>query len=241
MDRLILFIVYVQPPTVAAQLIRHRCVHWFPFCGKYETSAVDLSASAQLISVSRLESPAPPWAPWEADEGDTLQRKPRLYHGTVRDMRSVIALLAPALLVALYSASPQDSPPSSPKPLLARPRLFINPSSTSVKLGKANLTVSPLIAQNNTYLGDYRLKVVPYFFKSEKGRLVLAAPQDSYRRLTEGEAVEFSGVATNQKNGKTKVITGKITPSTVDRGQVTFWVATDNGKMEFNTVYHFAP
>lgn len=108
-------------------------------------------------------------------------------------------------------------------------------------LGKASLTVTPLAPQDNTYVGDYRLEVVPYFFKSEEGRLLLAAPQDSYRLLLKGMAVDFTGVATNQKNGKTKVVTGKITPSTDNRGQVTFSVATDNGKMAFNTFYHFAP
>ena len=90
-------------------------------------------------------------------------------------------------------------------------------------------------------MGDYQLKVVPYFFKSEKGRLLLAAPQDSSLRLAEGMAVEFTGVATNQRNGKSKIIRGKITPSTKDGGHVTFSVATEDGRMVFNTFYHFAP
>jgi hypothetical protein len=47
-------------------------------------------------------------------------------------------------------------------------RLFIDPSSTSVALGKASLIVSPLTHRNGTYVGDYQLKVRPYFFKSEK-------------------------------------------------------------------------
>ena len=154
-------------------------------------------------------------------------------------MRGLIALLALAILFPLDRADAQGSP--TPPPALGRRRLFIDPSSTSVKLGKASLIVTPLAPRANTYVGDYRLKVVPYFFKSEKGRLLLAAPQDSYRRLVEGRAVEFTGVATNQKNGKTKIVTGKITPSTSDRGQVTFSVATENGKMVFNTFYHLAP
>lgn len=154
-------------------------------------------------------------------------------------MRGLIALLALAILFPLDRADAQGSP--TPSPGLGRRRLFIDPSSTSVKLGKASLIVTPLAPRANTYVGDYQLKVVPYFFKSEKGRLLLAAPQDSYRRLAEGMAVEFNGVATNQKNGKTKIVTGKITPSTDDRGQVIFSVATENGKMVFNTFYHFAP
>ena len=154
-------------------------------------------------------------------------------------MRGLIALLALAILFPLDRVDAQGSP--TPSPALGRRRLFIDPSSTAVKLGKASLIVTPLAPRGNTYVGAYQLKVAPYFFKSGKGPLVLAAPQDSYRRLAQGMAVEFTGVATNQKNGKTKIVTGKITPSTNDRGQVTFSVPTDNGKMVFNTFYHFAP
>ena len=156
-------------------------------------------------------------------------------------MRRLIAVLALAVLFTLGRGNAQDSPSPSDTPATSSRRLFIDRSSTSVKLGKASLIVSPLAHRGNTYAGDYQLKVVPYFFKSEKGPLLLAAPQDSYRRLVAGMAVEFTGVATNQKNGKTKVVTGKITPLANDRGNVTFSVATDNGKMVFNTVYHFAP
>jgi hypothetical protein len=156
-------------------------------------------------------------------------------------MRALIAFLALAILFPFERADAQDPSIASPAPAFGSRRLFIDPSSTSVKLGKATLTVTPLAPQNNTYVGDYRLKVVPYFFKSEKGRLLLAAPQDSARRFAAGMAVEFTGVATEQKKGKTKVVTGRITPSTKDRGHVTFSVEYENGRMVFNTFYHFAP
>src|SRR6476661_1847133 len=54
-------------------------------------------------------------------------------------------------------------------------KLFIDPSSTSLLLGKARLIVSPLTHRNGNYVGDYQLKVRPYFFKSETGTLLLAA------------------------------------------------------------------
>ena len=58
-------------------------------------------------------------------------------------------------------------------------KLFIGPSSTSVALGKASLIVSPLTHRDGNYVGDYQLKVKPYFFKSEKGSLLLAASDDA--------------------------------------------------------------
>jgi hypothetical protein len=48
-------------------------------------------------------------------------------------------------------------------------KLFIDPSSTSVALrGKASVIVSPLAHRDGNYVGDYQLKVGPYFFKKER-------------------------------------------------------------------------
>jgi hypothetical protein len=118
-------------------------------------------------------------------------------------------------------------------------KLFIGPSSTSVALGKASLIVSPLTHRAGNYAGDYQLKVRPYFFKSEKGTLLLAASDDSVRKLRAGTAIDFTGKAVTRKDGKIHVVLGKATPSSGDRGSVTFSIITENGKMVFNTSYHF--
>src|SRR4030081_2290507 len=48
-------------------------------------------------------------------------------------------------------------------------KLFIDPSFSSVALGgKASLIVSPLTHRNGNYVGEYQLKVRPYFFRSHK-------------------------------------------------------------------------
>ena len=70
-------------------------------------------------------------------------------------------------------------------------KLFIDPSSTSVRLGKATLIVGPLTRRGGNYIGDYQLKVRPYFFKSETGTLVLGASEDFVRRLQSGRAIDF--------------------------------------------------
>ena len=118
-------------------------------------------------------------------------------------------------------------------------RLFIDPSSASVALGKASLIVSPLTHRDGDYAGDYQLKVRPYFFKSEKGTLLLAASNDSLRKLRAGTAIDFTGKAVTRKDGKIHVVLGKATPSSGDRGNVTFSIVTENGKMIFNTSYNF--
>ena len=121
-------------------------------------------------------------------------------------------------------------------------KLFIDPSSTSVALrGKASLIVSPLAHRDGNYVGDYQLKVRPYFFKSEKGSLLLAASDDAVRKLQTGTAINFTGKAVTHKDGRTHIVLGRATPSSRDRGSVTFSIVTDDARIVFNTSYHFGP
>jgi len=96
-------------------------------------------------------------------------------------------------------------------------KLFIDPSSTSVRLGKATLIVSPLIRRGGNYIGDYQLKVRPYFFKSETGSLVLGVSEDFVRRLQSGRAIDFTGKALTREDGTTHVVLGKATPLSGNR------------------------
>jgi hypothetical protein len=118
-------------------------------------------------------------------------------------------------------------------------KLVIGPSSASVGLGKASLIVRPLTHRDGNYVGDYQLKVRPYFLKSEKGTLLLAASDDSLRKLQAGRAIDFTGKAVTHKDGRTHIVVGRVTPSSGGRGSVTFSIITDDGKMVFNTSYHF--
>jgi hypothetical protein len=119
-------------------------------------------------------------------------------------------------------------------------KLFIDPSSTSVRLGKATLIVSLLTRRGDNYIGDYQLKVRPYFFKSETGSLVLGASEDFVRRLQSGRAIDFTGKALTREDGTTHVVLGRATPLSGDRGTVTFSIVTEkNAKIIFKTSYHF--
>ncbi|MDP9292326.1 MAG: hypothetical protein M3O82_08185 [Verrucomicrobiota bacterium] len=151
----------------------------------------------------------------------------------------------PAIAVVVFAISAAgavhaQTPAPTPNTVdLANRRMFVDPSSTSVSLGKARLTVSPLSHKEGTYAGDYQLKVVPYFFKSQKGPLVLVTSDDLISKLSQGLPVEFTGKATNSTDGTFKVVKGKATPSSDDKGVVAFSIPTDNGEMVFNTNYHF--
>jgi hypothetical protein len=118
-------------------------------------------------------------------------------------------------------------------------KLVIGPSCASVALGKASLIVSPLTHRDGNYVGDYQLKVRPYFFKSEKGSLLLAASDDAVRKLQAGTAINFIGQAVTHKDGRTHIVLGRATPSSPDRGSVTFSIVTDDARIVFNASYHF--
>jgi hypothetical protein len=119
-------------------------------------------------------------------------------------------------------------------------KLFIDPSSTLIRLGKATLIVSPLTRRGGNYIGDYQLKVRPYFFKSETGSLILDASEDLVRSLQSGRAVDFTGKALTREDGTTHVVLGRATPLSGDRGSVTFSIVTErNAKITFKTSYHF--
>ena len=156
-------------------------------------------------------------------------------------MRLTIAVFVFLILAIISCIHAERSSSTSATSDAVTRKLFIDPSSTSVALGgKASLIVSPLTHRNGNYVGDYQLKVRPYFFKSEKGSLLLAAPGDSVRKLQTGKAIDFSGKAVTRKDGRIHVVLGRATPSSADRGSVTFSIITDDdGKLVFNTSYHF--
>ena len=144
------------------------------------------------------------------------------------------------LMLGVTSVVHAEKPDSTAETSSAGTRkLFIDPSSTSVALGKASLIVSPLTHRDGNYVGDYQLKVRPYFFKSEKGSLLLAASDDAVRKLQTGTAINFTGQALTYKDGRTHTVLGRATPSSRDRGSVTFSIVTDDARIVFNTSYHF--
>jgi hypothetical protein len=157
----------------------------------------------------------------------------RVFAGTCLAVASIGFLTGPHEIQAQSAGVPQVDPD------LTNQRMLVSPSSTTVWLGKASLTVGPLTYKDGEYTGDYSVTVSPYFFKSQKGPLVLAASDDSVRKLLNGISVEFTGKATNSADGTIKLVKGTATPASGQGGAVTFSISTDNGDMVFNTSYHF--
>ena len=116
-------------------------------------------------------------------------------------------------------------------------KLIIAPSSSKLAGGVAKLVVSPLSRDALEYVGEYRIKVFPYFFKSESGRLFMKVSETALRHMVRGDETRFNGHAETTGTGETRKITAQAKPSAGGRGALTFTVATENGPLVFNTSY----
>jgi hypothetical protein len=126
-------------------------------------------------------------------------------------LRSILVIALSLIAIHRGHAQALGSPSKIPESVSRR--MFIDPSSSSISLGKVKLVVSPLVQKNETvYTGDYQIKVTPYFFKNQKGTLVLVSSGDLVAKLSQGKAVEFTGKATNIADGTSKVVRGEGNP-----------------------------
>jgi hypothetical protein len=124
-------------------------------------------------------------------------------------------------------------------PVLSADRIAIQPASASLAGGKAHLTTTGLQRTGGKYAGNYQLKVVPYFFKSESGTLSVVVPDELLRKLVDGKAVSFAGKAVTSGSKTTRAVRVKATPAAADaaKGSMTISIPTENGELVFATEY----
>jgi hypothetical protein len=123
-----------------------------------------------------------------------------------------------------------------------KPTLRIDPCSMKVAGGKAALAIGTLRRTNDIYTGGFQMKVAPWFFKNEKGRLAMVVTDEMISKGAKGESVEITGTAT--ADGKDKVvrtITAVANPIDKDHGKLNLWFIVDERKMIFETSYRFVP
>ena len=119
--------------------------------------------------------------------------------------------------------------------------LIIDPSSMPVALGKATLTIGMLQRVDGVYSGNYKIKVSPYFLKSEKGRLAIVVSDQSLARLDLGKVTAIMGIATTGgKGGRSRHIDGTATPADNNRGTLKLWFTAGDRKMIFEPAYHLS-
>lgn len=144
--------------------------------------------------------------------------------------------LGAALIVLLLLGWGADFAPALAAGI-SDPNLSVATSSSTLAGGTAKLIVDTLRRQGENYVGGYRLKVFPYFFKSEKGRLFIRISDSALRRIRRGRAITFTGQASAEGTKLTRKIAGKATPSGKDRGKLAFTITTNNGPLAYHTSY----
>ena len=147
-----------------------------------------------------------------------------------------VSLLGVLLLAFGLTISSADTPPLHFAERI-NSKLFIAPSASRLAGGTAELVVGTLSRDAFEYVGDYRIKVFPYFFKNESGRLFIKVSDPALRRMVQGQVTGFSGHAETNGSGLTRKITAQAMPSASGQGALTFTVATENGPLVFNTSY----
>jgi hypothetical protein len=118
---------------------------------------------------------------------------------------------------------------------------MIDPSFTPVAAGKATLTIGALQRADGVYSGDYKIRVSPYFWKNEKGRLAIVVSDETLAKINQGKAATIIGTATTSgKGGMSRHIDATATPANIDRGTLKLWFASGDRIMIFEPAYHLS-
>jgi hypothetical protein len=147
-----------------------------------------------------------------------------------------LSLVVLLLLASRYVSEAEVVPPT-PDSFATSLKFFIEPSSSSLKGGRARLIVGTLCRQPGIYVGDYSIKVIPYFFKNETGKLSVMVSDEALAKLGQCLPVDLTGRATTNVTGKNRPIAVAARPASKDRGALTIVVTTENGKLAFDTTY----
>ena len=118
--------------------------------------------------------------------------------------------------------------------------LHIDPATTGVPLGKAKLSVDPLVRskEGGGLQAHYKVDVSPISLASEEGSLVISVTSETLRKLADGNPVDFSGQATST-GGSKSAVQGTATPAKDNKeaGSIRVKIDSKKGKLVFKTTY----
>jgi hypothetical protein len=153
----------------------------------------------------------------------------------------VPVLLSFCLALSALGGGGARAAPVPAGPGVADRILIIDPSSMSVAAGQATLSISGLRRAHGVYSGDYKMKVFPYFLKSEKGRLAISVSDAALATVNQGQVSTLTGTATTTgKTARTRPVTATVTPVDRNHGTLRLWFTAGGRKMVFEPAYHFS-
>ena len=117
--------------------------------------------------------------------------------------------------------------------------LILENSTSPLPAAEATLIIGPLTRTNDVYVGDFKVNVFPYFFKSDRGSLAINVSDKVLVAINQGKAVAVTGTSTSTKNGIFRHVEITATPQDHDHGNVRLWFMVGDRKMIFTTAYRF--
>jgi hypothetical protein len=128
-----------------------------------------------------------------------------------------------------------------PQEGLAHRILKVERCWTRVAGGKATLTVGSLRRTKDAFEGDFDMKVAPYFFKNDKGKLAIRISKEAIARASAGSPIDLTGFATTMagKNTVVRPFNALATPVDAEHGALKVWLTVDERKLVFETKYRF--
>ena len=143
------------------------------------------------------------------------------------------------LFLTVAAGGPVSAGPAATNRFGENRTLLIEPSSMPLPAGAATLTIGVLERTNGIYAGDYRVKVFPYFYKSEKGRLAMVVSDGALANIRAGKATAITGTATTSgQRGRCRRIEAMVTPNGRDQGRLKVLFLAGSREMIFEPVYH---
>ena len=121
-------------------------------------------------------------------------------------------------------------------PHLPSPRVMVAPMKTSIYVGSVTLTTTDFLQQDEGFMATYEVRVRPWFFWGETGKISIKLPVTDLTRLALGQTVEFTGAASNHK-GKPRVVTGRAQPGPGHGGKIKVRIMADGIELIFNGTY----
>ena len=123
-----------------------------------------------------------------------------------------------------------------PAPLPAR--VSVSPMKTSIYVGSVRLTADSFVRDGESFSTTYEVKVVPWFFWNETGKITIKLPLADLTRLALGQAVDFTGEAANHKH-KPRTVSGRAQPNSPTSGKIKVRIGAGGTELVFNGTYRF--
>ncbi len=117
-------------------------------------------------------------------------------------------------------------------------RVSVPALKSSIYVGSVTLVPSVFTRDADGYAATYEVKVWPWFWWGESGRVHIKISDAELARALRGETVEFSGSGENQKH-KPRSVSGRVQPGNNAGGKIKIRISADGLTLVFNGTYRF--